>query len=233
MRKTSGLVLALTAAALVTGAVLIGQPQAVAEAAKLVPPPTQDVPTGNAAEATAVFAGGCFWGVQGVFQHVKGVKSAVSGYAGGNKASASYPVVSSGTTGHAESVKVTYDPRQVSYGELLRIYFSVVADPTTLNRQGPDEGPQYRGALFTMDEGQAKVAQAYIDQLQGAHVFASPIVTKVTPFRGFYPAEAYHQNYLTRHPDDPYIAYNDIPKVEALKSLFPDKYVRDPVLVTN
>lgn len=234
MRKTSSLVLALTAAAsLTTGAVLLGQPQAAAEAAKLVPPPTADVPTGNAAEATAVFAGGCFWGVQGVFQHVKGVKSAVSGYAGGNKASASYPVVSSGTTGHAESVKVTYDPRQVSYGELLRIYFSVVADPTTLNRQGPDEGPQYRSDLFTMDDAQAKVAKAYIAELQAAHVFAAPIVTKVTPYRGFYPAEAYHQNYLTRHPDDPYIAYNDIPKVEALKTFFPDRYLREPVLVTN
>lgn len=234
MRVTSSFVLGLAAAAaLASGAVLFNQPAAVAEAAKLVPPPQVDLPATGASEATAVFAGGCFWGVQGVFQHVKGVKSAISGYAGGAKASASYPIVSSGTTGHAESVKVTYDPRQVSYGTLLRVYFSVVADPTTLNRQGPDEGTQYRSDLFTMDEAQAKVAKAYIAQLDAAHVFGAPIVTKVTPFHGFYPAESYHQNYLTRHPDDPYIAYNDIPKVEALKTFFPDRYVRDPVLVTN
>ena len=205
---------------------------ASADDLKLVPAPLADLPA-HAGTETAVFAGGCFWGVQGVFQHVKGVQSAVSGYAGGAKSTASYEVVSTGGTGHAESVKVTYDPAKVSYGKLLQIYFSVVADPTQLNAQGPDEGTQYRSDIFATTPEQAKVAADYVAQLQHAHVFAAPIVTKVTPFKAFYPAEGYHQNYLTLHPDSPYIAANDIPKVEGLKTLFPQDYTTKPVLVAT
>jgi len=179
----------------------------------------------------AVLAGGCFWGVQGVFQHVKGVTSAVSGYAGGDAGTAQYETVSTGTTGHAESVRITFDPRQVTYGQLLQIYFSVTTDPTTLNAQGPDSGTQYRSEIFTTDESQAKVANAYIQQLGAAHTFGDPIVTQVAPLKGFYPAEAYHQDYLTLHPDNPYIAYNDMPKVNSLQHLFPSVYKAQPVLV--
>ena len=204
--------------------------EAAAEGSKLTPAPAIDLPAHPGIE-TAVFAGGCFWGVQGVFQHVKGVQSAVSGYSGGAKSTASYEVVSTGETGHAESVKVTFDPAKVSYGKLLQIYFSVVADPTQLNAQGPDEGTQYRSDIFAVTPEQAKVAADYVAQLRAAHAFASPIVTAVTPFKAFYPAEGYHQNYLTLHPDSPYIATNDIPKVEGLKKLFPQNYAADPVLV--
>ena len=231
MTKTSYSGMALVCGAtLAVGAAawLMPQRSASAEDMKRVPAPAVDAPANHAKSETAVFAGGCFWGVQGVFQHVKGVTGAVSGYAGGSKADASYPVVSSGSTGHAESVQVTYDPAQVSYGKLLQIYFSVVADPTTLNMQGPDEGTQYRTDLFTMTPEQSKVAKAYIEQLSKAHVYRAPIVTKVSTFKAFYPAESYHQNYLTRHPDNPYIAENDLPKVEGLKNLFPSEYTPSP-----
>jgi peptide-methionine (S)-S-oxide reductase len=172
--------------------------------------------------ATAVFAGGCFWGVEGVFDHVKGVKQAVSGYAGGAQSTAHYETVETGRTGHAESVQVTYDPSQVSFGKLLQVYFSVAHDPTQLNRQGPDEGTQYRSAIFYSDDDQKRVAEAYIQQLNGAGVFKRKIVTQLTPLAGFYPAEDYHQHFLARNPSHPYIVYNDMPKLQHLKKQFPD-----------
>jgi peptide-methionine (S)-S-oxide reductase len=175
-------------------------------------------------EQTAVVAGGCFWGIQAVFQHVKGVKSATSGYSGGNAKTAEYEVVSTGETGHAESVKIVYDPSQITYGELLRVFFSVAHDPTQLNRQGPDEGSQYRSVIFYGNEEQKKIAQAYIAQLDKAKVFPRAIVTQVVPLKAFYPAEAYHQNYATQHPDQPYIVYNDAPKVAHLRQEFPELY---------
>ncbi len=215
------------------GAAFWPQRHASADEMKVVPPPTVEMPTSGAKTATAVLAGGCFWGVQGVFQHVKGVQDVVSGYTGGSAKTASYPIVSSGETGHAESVKITYDPSQVSYGKLLQIYFSVVTDPTQLNAQGPDEGTQYRSNIFPTTPEQAKVADAYVAQLQTSHVFGAPVVTKVTPLQAFYPAEGYHQNYLTLHPNDGYIAQNDIPKVEGLKKLFPKDYQSSPVLAAT
>ena len=175
-------------------------------------------------EQIAVFAGGCFWGVDAVFKHVKGVSSVVSGYAGGGAATARYGVVSTGMTGHAESVKITYDPSQISYSELLRIFFSVAHDPTQLNRQGPDVGSQYRSAIFYATGAEKETAQAYIDQLNKAGVLSGPIVTQVAPFEHFYPAEDYHQNYLARHPDQPYIVFNDLPKVRRLQQQFPALY---------
>ena len=174
---------------------------------------------------TAVFAGGCFWGVEAVYRHVKGVKTAVSGYAGGDAKTADYHMVSSGDTGHAESVQVTFDPSQVSYGELLRIFFSVAHDPTQLNRQGPDVGTQYRSAIFYTNDEQKRVAQAYIDQLAAAKAFPGPIVTQVVPLPKFFPAEDYHQDYLAKHPNQPYIVFNDMPKLAALKEQFPSRYV--------
>ena len=174
---------------------------------------------------TAVLAGGCFWGVEAVFRHMKGVKSAVSGYAGGPAGSANYEAVSTGRTGHAESVQVTYDPAQVSYGTLLRVFLSVAHDPTELNRQGPDVGTQYRSAVFTVDEEQSRVARAYIAQLDAAKAYPRPIVTQVTPLAKFYPAEDYHQDYLARHPDQPYIVYNDLPKLASLQRQYPSWYV--------
>jgi peptide-methionine (S)-S-oxide reductase len=203
-----------------------------ATGARSLPSPTADVPPGQATSDVAVFAGGCFWGIQGVFQHVKGVTSAVSGYTGGDKASASYEIVSSGTTGHAESVQVTYNPQQISYGHLLQIFFSV-HDPTELNYQGPDYGPQYRSAIFPMNAEQADVAKAYIAQLDAAHLFDKAIVTKIEPGRSFYPAESYHQDFLTNHPTDAYIVINDLPKIANLKQLFPDYYRAEPVLVAG
>jgi peptide-methionine (S)-S-oxide reductase len=198
----------------------------------VVPAPLVDEPTAAAgAQETAVLAGGCFWGVQGVFQHVKGVTQAESGYAGGAQSTANYETVSTGDTGHAESVKITYDPKQVTFGQLLQIYFSVVQDPTQLNRQGPDEGTQYRSAIFAQNASQQQVAQAYIDQLSKAAVFPGPIVTKVEPNTGFFPAEQYHQDFLNSNPSYPYIAINDMPKVDGLKKLFPDEYRAQPVLV--
>ena len=201
-----------------------------AEEAVLLPPPTLDEST-QARSETAVFAGGCFWGVQGVFQHVKGVKNAVSGYAGGAANTAQYERVSDGNTGHAESVEVTFDPTLVSYGALLQIYFSVAHNPTELNRQGPDTGTQYRSAIFTRNAEQQKVAQAYIAQLDSAKLFSKPIVTKLETFNGFYPAEEEHQDFLTEHPTYPYIVINDLPKVAQLKQLYPERYQDQPVLV--
>jgi peptide-methionine (S)-S-oxide reductase len=207
-------------------------PLRAAEDAVVIPAPAQDVQASDGTQ-TVVVAGGCFWGVQGVFQHTAGVINAVSGYAGGSKSTADYNIVSSGTTGHAESVQIKYDPKKISYGKILQIFFSVVHDPTQLNRQGPDSGTQYRSAIFTTSEAQKKIADAYIAQLNAAKVYKKPIVTKVGPLEGFYPAEAYHQDYLTLHPNQPYIAYNDIPKVENLKKLFADDYTEKPTLVSD
>ncbi|MCX2897015.1 peptide-methionine (S)-S-oxide reductase MsrA [Pseudomonas mandelii] len=201
-----------------------------AEDAVVIPPPAFD-PTTQARSETAVFAGGCFWGVQGVFQHVKGVQGAVSGYAGGTAETARYERVSDGDTGHAEAVEVRFDPTQVSYGSLLQIYFSVAHNPTELNRQGPDSGTQYRSAIFTRNGDQQKIAQAYIAQLDSAHSFNKPIVTRLESYNGFYPAEDEHQDFLTEHPTYPYIVINDLPKVAQLKQLYPDRYQEKPVLV--
>ncbi len=178
-----------------------------------------------AAEETAVFAGGCFWGVQAVFQRIKGVTKAVSGYAGGSAGTAQYELVSRGTTGHAEVVQVTWDPARVSYAQLLQVFFTVVHDPTQLNRQGPDVGTQYRSAIFFTTPAQKTGAQAHVDQLTAGKTFPRPIVTQIVPLTGFYPAEAYHQNYFDRHPDEPYIVYNDWPKVDGLRKEFPALYV--------
>ncbi len=208
-------------------------PQMAAQAdnaAQALPPPALDVRESSGLQ-TAVFAGGCFWGVQGVFQHVKGVTQAVSGYAGGTVADPGYEQVSSGRTGHAESVRVTFDPSRVSYGKLLQIFFSVALDPTQVDGQGPDWGTQYRSELFVGDKEQERVARAYLAQLSAAHVFAKPIATRIDPAGPFYPAEAYHQDYLTAHPNNPYIAFNDIPKVRHLERLFPDNWQSAPVLV--
>jgi peptide-methionine (S)-S-oxide reductase len=198
----------------------------VASAASPLPAPAVDIPAASVqGPQTAVFAGGCFWGVEAVFRHVRGVSKAVSGYAGGAAKAADYERVSTGSTGHAESVEVTYDPAQVSYGELLRIFFSVAHDPTQLNRQGPDYGTQYRSAIFFTTDEQKRVAQAYIEQLGQAKAYASPIVTQLVALPAFYPAEAYHQNYLALHPTQPYIVYNDLPKLAQLKQQFPERYV--------
>jgi len=204
------------------------QPQ---EKAVIIPPPAVEQPVSQATSDVAVFAGGCFWGVQGVYQHVKGVTSAVSGYAGGDKSAATYEIVSRGSSGHAESVRVTYDPRQISYGQLLQVFFSVVHDPTMINRQGPDVGTQYRSAIFPANAEQAQIAKAYIAQLNQARVFHGPIATKIEAERPFFDAERYHQDYLTNHPDEPYIFYNDLPKVAELKRVFPELYRPTPVLV--
>jgi len=190
-----------------------------------LPAPVQDAPlAATAGQQTAVVSGGCFWGIQAVFQHVKGVISATSGYSGGSAKTAEYEVVSTGETGHAESVQIVYDPSQITYGELLRVFFSVAHDPTQLNRQGPDEGTQYRSSIFYGNDEQKRIAGAYIAQLDQAKVFSSPIVTKVVPLQAFYPAEAYHQNYAALHPNQPYIRFNDAPKVEHLRQEFPNLY---------
>jgi len=194
--------------------------------------PAVDLPPGNTTSGVVVLAGGCFWGVQGVYQHVEGVTSAVSGYAGGEKNTAEYERVSMGQTGHAETVQVTYDPRRISFGRLLQIFFSVVHDPTEVNRQGPDVGTQYRSAIFASNTDQTRVAQAYIAQLDQTHMFKKPVATKIETDRAFFPAEPYHQDFLTRHPSYPYIAYNDLPKVAALERLFPELYRATPVLVS-
>ncbi len=189
-----------------------------------LPDPTSDMAPATAPQ-TAVFAGGCFWGIQAVFQHVKGVSQAISGYAGGDQTTADYQQVSTGATGHAESVQVVYDPAQISYGRLLKIFFSVAHDPTQLNRQGPDTGTQYRSVLFFSNDEQQRIAQAYVRQLQDAKAFPRPIVTQIVPLKKFFPAEAYHQNYATLHPNDAYIVFNDRPKVVALQKQFPAIYV--------
>lgn len=214
-------------AALLAGAA--GLP-AAAEEGIAIPAPRLDQPAGQGPEV-AVVAGGCFWGVQGVFQHVKGVENAVSGYAGGAEATAHYRVVGSGTTGHAEAVEITFDPAKISYGEILQVFFSAAHDPTELNRQGPDVGTQYRSAIFPQSEAQAEVARAYIDQLGEAGAFSGKIETTMEPGKAFYPAEGYHQNYLTLNPTQPYIVRNDLPKIANLERLFPALYRAEPVLV--
>ena len=203
---------------------------ALAEEGRVIPPPAFDEAP-LAGPETAIFAGGCFWGVQGVFQHLKGVISATSGYAGGDAATASYDQVSGGDTGHAEAVQVVFDPKQISYGELLHVFFSVAHDPTELNRQGPDVGTQYRSALFPTSEDQARIAKAYIDQLGRARAFDAAIVTQLDPGAAFYPAEAYHQNFLTLNPDHPYIVQVDRPKIAALERIFPGAWRAEPVLL--
>lgn len=221
------------AAMLVVGVFALQRVAYSTEGATKIAPPAQDEHAGATHTATAVFAGGCFWGVQGVFQHVRGVKQVVSGYSGGAANTAHYDVVSEGDTGHAESVQVTYDPAQISYGRLLQVFFSVAHNPTELNYQGPDHGTQYRSAVFPLDAQQRTVANAYIAQLDASHAFRGKIVTRVEDFKGFYPAENYHQNYLTLHPDSGYIAINDLPKIDYLKQMFPDLYRDKAVLVAN
>jgi peptide-methionine (S)-S-oxide reductase len=196
-----------------------------------IPGPAVDEPVGAPdARETAVLAGGCFWGVQGVFEHVNGVDRAVSGYAGGNDSTAHYDLVSTGTTGHAESVQITYDPSQITYGQLLRIFFSVVHDPTQLDRQGPDVGTQYRSAVFPQNDTQKRIAESYIAELNGAKVFGAPIVTRIENTSGFVPAEAHHQDFLNSHPTFPYVAINDMPKLDNLSRQYPDLYREQPVL---
>ncbi|PZM12517.1 peptide-methionine (S)-S-oxide reductase MsrA [Rhizobium tubonense] len=225
-----GRLVASAAAVLLIGGFALHFTPSMAGEAREIPAPAADEAPG-AGNETIVLAGGCFWGVQGVFQHVNGVVSATSGYAGGAKNAAQYETVSTGTTGHAESVKVVFDPKKVSLGHLLQIYFSVAHDPTELNYQGPDSGTQYRSAIFPTSAEQAKVAKAYIDQLNQAHAFGAAIVTKIEPDKTFYPAEDYHQDFLTTHPTYPYIVINDLPKIDDLKRIFPKEYRADPVLV--
>lgn len=199
---------------------------------KRIPAPALD-PAGATASETAVLAGGCFWGQQAVFEHVKGVTKVVAGYSGGAKETATYPQVITETTGHAEAIQITFDPRVISFGRLLQIYFSVAHDPTQLNFQGPDVGPSYRSEIFIAGPDQEKTARAYIAQLGDAHVFRQPIVTKVGPLKGFYAAEAYHQDYLIHHPDEPYIVINDLPKLAALQRVWPQFYRPDPVRLAS
>lgn len=231
-RTRRSAMLALAYAAMLGSVILLPQSASFAAEGVQIAAPKLDE-TAKTGTETAIFAGGCFWGVQGVFQHVEGVSSATSGYIGGTAEDASYGTVSRGTTGHAEAVRITYDPAKVSYGELLHIFFSVVADPTTLNYQGPDHGTQYRSAIFATTGEQEKVATAYIAQLEAADAFRAPIVTGVEKAAEFYPAEDYHQDYLTLHPTSPYIIHNDLPKVADLKALFPDSYRASPVLEMN
>jgi peptide-methionine (S)-S-oxide reductase len=212
-------------------ALAISHSPAAAESAVVpLPAPQVDMPAGGAGLQTAILSGGCFWGIQGVFAHVNGVKQVAAGYDGGSASTAQYELVSTGATGHAESVKIVFDPSQVSYGTLLRIFFTVALDPTQVDAQYPDSGTQYRSELFTTTPEQAHVATAYIAQLNAAKVFHRPIATRVDPDHGFFAAEAYHQNYLTLHPDSPYIATFDLPKVAALRQGFPESYRQDPVL---
>ena len=222
--------LATFAAALVAGGFVPVATNA-GEAAVKIAPPAVDATAAASGLQTAVFAGGCFWGVQGVFQRVQGVSQAVSGYSGGKAATAKYELVGSGLTGHAEAVKITYDPKKVSYGTLLQIYFSVAHDPTQLNRQDPDSGPQYRSAVFYADVAQKETTEKYIAQLDAAKAYPKKIVTQVVPLTAFYPAEAYHQDYLTLHPDSGYIARFDLPKIANLKAMFPQQYRAEPALV--
>ena len=223
--------LLIAAAIAIAGGFHIARSSAAEKAVKL-PPPAYEAPA-TATQETAVFAGGCFWGVQGVFQHTQGVLNAVSGYAGGGKETANYRAVGSGSTGHAESVQVSYDPKQVSYGKLLQIYFAIAHDPTQLNRQGPDSGTQYRSAVFYASAAQKQVAERYIAQLDAGHAFPAKIVTQVAPLTAFYPAEDYHQDYATLHPDSPYIATFDLPKIANLKSVMPEVWREKPVLVAR
>ncbi len=226
------LLYAVGAAVLLAGAFgSIWQSASRAEEGVLAPAPALDQPLAAGQSQTAVLAGGCFWGVQGVFQHVKGVRRVLAGYSGGEKATATYEEVSTDATGHAESVEITFDPAQISYGEILRIFFSVAHDPTELNRQGPDVGTQYRSAIFFADAAQQRIAQAYIAQLDRTGIFTHPIVTRLDPLKGFFPAEDYHQDFLVRNPTYPYIVFNDLPKIASLKQLFPERYREQPVTV--
>ena len=228
----AGRLAAIIALALV-GAAIWRSPLMGAEAPVSIAAPAVDNPKAAGPPQTAVLAGGCFWGVQGVFEHVRGVKKVLAGYAGGDRSTAQYETVSSGSTGHAESVRITFDPAEVSYGQILQIAFSVVHDPTQLNRQGPDVGSQYRSAIFYADDGQKRIAEAYIAQLDKSRAFPRPIVTRVDALKGFYAAEDYHQDYLIHNPDVPYIAMWDLPKVENFKRMFPDLYSGRPVLAHN
>ena len=221
------------ALALATGLFLAGAGRASAESARRLPEPEAAGEPAKPGSETAVLAGGCFWGVQGVFQHVAGVTSAVSGYAGGDEKSAHYTTVGSGSTGHAESVRITFDPAKISYGKILQIFLSVVHDPTQLDRQGPDTGRQYRSAIFPQDPEQARIARTYLMQLDGAAVFSAPIATTIETAKSFYPAEPYHQDFLEKNPDHPYIVYNDLPKLAALKRVFPELYREKPALVSR
>ncbi|MEP6546380.1 MAG: peptide-methionine (S)-S-oxide reductase MsrA [Gammaproteobacteria bacterium] len=214
----------------IVGVAIWRTPLMGAEAPVVIAPPAIDNTKAAGAPQTAVLAGGCFWGVQGVFEHVRGVKKVIAGYAGGDRSTAQYETVSSGTTGHAESVKITFDPAEISYGQILQIAFSVVHDPTRLNRQGPDVGTQYRSAVFYADDRQKQIAEAYISQLEKSRAYARPIVTRLDPLKGFYAAEDYHQDYLIHNPDAPYIAMWDRPKVENFKRLFPELYSERPVM---
>jgi peptide-methionine (S)-S-oxide reductase len=232
--KTTGLATLTVAVALAVAlfAALNGPGPSRAIASATIPGPAIDEPAGSqGVSETAVLAGGCFWGVQGVYQHVKGVSSAVSGYAGGDASTAHYETVGTGTTGHAESVRITYDPNQVSFGQLLHIFFAVVQDPTELNRQGPDVGEQYRSAIFSQNDVQKMVADAYIAQLNQAKVFDAPVVTRTESNSGFFPAEDYHQDYLNSNPTAAYITINDMPKLDGLRQMFPELYREQPVLV--
>ena len=218
---------------LIAGGLALNPAAASAQEGIEIPAPVLDETPTTANSETAILAGGCFWGVQGVFQRVEGVTNAVSGYAGGEAQTAQYEIVGGGATGHAESVRVTFDPRKISYGRILQIYFSVAHDPTQLDRQGPDVGTQYRSAVFPVNDEQARIAKAYVSELGGAKVYDAPIVTKIEPGHDFYPAEAYHQDFLTLNPTYPYIVYNDLPKIANLKRLFPKLYRDDPVLVSE
>jgi peptide-methionine (S)-S-oxide reductase len=225
---------------LVSSALLLGlagfilqAPARASEAAVVIPAPAADTAAGSASTEKAVLAGGCFWGMQAVFEHVKGVKRVVSGYSGGSVDSPSYEQVTTGTTGHAEAVEIVFDPKEVSYGKLLQVYFSVAHNPTQLNFQGPDYGTQYRSAIYFTSAEQEKVAKAYIDQLTAAKSFPDPIVTEVTPLSVFFPAEDYHQDYYFIHPESAYIQYHDVPKVENLERLFPDLWQSDPARLTE
>ena len=222
----------MAAIALVTGAALWRSPVQGAEPPVVIAAPAVDNAKAEGEAQTAVLSGGCFWGVQGVFEHVRGVQKVVAGYAGGDRSTAQYETVSSGSTGHAESVKIIFDPAEISYGQILQIAFSVVHDPTQLNRQGPDVGTQYRSAIFYADDTQKHIAEAYIRQLEGSHAFARTIVTRVDPLKGFYAAEDYHQDYLIHNPTVPYIAMYDLPKIQNFKRLFPELYSDRPVLVS-
>ena len=224
-------ILGLMAATLLAGMVVSPLPASAGRRNEIPAPAADATLAATQGEESVVIAGGCFWGIQAVFQHVKGVVSATSGYSGGDAKTAEYETVSTGRTGHAESVKLVYDPSQVTYGQLLHVFFSVAHDPTELNRQGPDEGSQYRSVVFYTTPDQLRVTRAYIEQLEKARVFKHAIVTQVVPLKAFYPAEAYHQNYATLHPDSMYIRFNDAPKVENLKQAFPQVYRESPNLV--
>ncbi|HEV3348515.1 MAG TPA: peptide-methionine (S)-S-oxide reductase MsrA [Methylomirabilota bacterium] len=224
MRATMWIVIASLLLAALVGASV---PATAAEPAVVIPAPALDDARAAGPLQTAVLAGGCFWGVQGVYEHVRGVKQVLSGYSGGSKATAEYEVVSRGRTGHAESVQIRFDPKEISYGEILRIYFSVVHDPTQLDQQGPDSGPQYRSNIFYASSTQRKIAQAYIVQLDQAKVFERPIVTRLDPLKAFYPAEEYHQDFLQHNPNHPYIVINDLPKIDNLRKILPT-YFREP-----